>query len=375
MRALRLPIIAALAVICLSFALVALIEGTASVALFAIAMRHAHLVEEHFTERDTLLGWINIPNAKRPELFGRGRSLNINSQRFRHAGDLAPVAPAGKTRVVCSGDSFTLGYGVDDKNTWCALLADSVPSLETVNMGQAGYGIDQAYLWYVRDGLPLRPHVQLFGIINDDFRRMTLDRFGGFPKPRLAVDSGGALRTVGVPVPNPGLGPFKARLRTTVRSLRAFELLEHFSPTDPPNPANTASVWPAARAALRDMAVRDSAIGARLVVVYLPTIDDFKGKASDRWRQSIQEAAATDGYQYVDLVPELRRVAPDSVDRLFIPRGQLSFRGAQGHYTEAGNVWIEKLLRDKVPSLSGGQAATAVVTEPASRPTASRGGS
>ena len=352
MKALRLPIIAALVAICLSFALIALIEGTASVALFAIAMRHAHLVEEHFTERDTLLGWINIPNAKRPELFGRNRSLNINAQRFRHSGDLAPVVPAGKKRVICSGDSFTLGYGVDDANTWCALLATNTPSLETVNMGQAGYGIDQAYLWYVRDGLPLRPQVQLFGIINDDFRRMTLDRFGGFPKPRLAVDSGGVLRTVGVPVPNPGMGPFKARLRTTVRSLRSFELLEHFSPSDAPNPANTAAVWPAARAALRDMAVRDSAIGAQLVVVYLPTIDDFKGSASNKWRLSIQQAAATDGYQYIDLVPDLRRVAPDSVDRLFIPRGQLSFRGAQGHYTEAGNVWIEKLLREKVPALT-----------------------
>ena len=354
MRALRLPILAALAVIVLTFGSLALIEGTASLWLFGRAMRSAHLVEEHFTERDTLLGWINLPNAQKPDLFGPGRSLRINGQRFRHAGELAPVPPAGKKRVVCSGDSFTLGYGVDDSQTWCALLAANAP-LETVNMGQAGYGVDQAYLWYVRDGLPLRPQVQLFSIINDDFRRMATDRFGGFPKPRLAVDSAGTLRTVGVPVPDPGTGPFMARLLTTVRTLRSFQALQNFTSVGQGRATrvDTAATWQAARAALRDMAVRDSAIGAKLVVVYLPTIDDYRGKGSDKWRQFIRDASARDRYDYVDLVEELRRVSPDSVDGLFIPRGQLAFRGAAGHYTDAGNVWVEKLLRERVPALSG----------------------
>jgi hypothetical protein len=357
MRALRLPIIATLVVIAVSLALVALIEGTASLGLFVLAMRDSHFVEEHFTERDTLLGWINIPNAKRPNLFGPGRSLNINGQRFRHSGDLAAVPPAGKKRVVCSGDSFTLGYGVDDQNTWCALLARDEPSLETVNMGQAGYGIDQAYLWYVRDGLPLHPQVHVFSLITDDFRRMTTDRFGGFPKPRLAVGAGG-LHTVGVPVPNPGLGPFKVRLLNNVRSLRSFALLNRFSPSgqggEATVPSTAASAtWDVARAALRDMAIRDSLAGTKFIVVYLPTIEEYKGKGSDRWRQYIQEAVKQDNYEYLDLVEELRRVAPDSVDGLFIPRGQLAFRGAAGHYTEAGNRWVERVLRERLPVLAG----------------------
>ena len=356
MRALRLPILAAVAAVCLLYAVLALVEGTASLALFARSMRQAHLVEEHFTERDTLLGWINLPNTSKPDLFGRGRSLNINGQRFRHAGALAPVAPAGKKRVICSGDSFTLGYGVDDTKTWCALLAADEPSLETVNMGQAGYGIDQAYLWYVRDGIVLRPQVQLFSIINDDFRRMGLERFGGFPKPRLAVDSAGRLRTIGVPVPRPGLGPLRERLLTSFRSLRTFELFQLFSGagSNPAvSPAAVSATWNVTRAVLRDLAVRDSAAQAKFIVVYLPTIDDFKSKASDGWRQSIQDASAKDNYEFIDLVQELRRVSPDSVDRLFIPRGQLAFRGAAGHFTEAGNVWVENLLRARVPVLAG----------------------
>ncbi len=357
MRALRLPIIAALVAICLSFVAVALVEGTASLALFAQAMRQAHFVEEHFTERDTLLGWINLPSASKPNLFGKGRSLTINRQRVRHVGDLAPTAPAGKKRVICSGDSFTLGYGVDDPKTWCALLATDAPSLETVNMGQAGYGLDQAYLWYLRDGLQLKPQVHVFSFITDDFRRMQTDRFGGFPKPQLSVDSSGVVHTVGVPVRTPGLGPFTARLLTTIRTLRSFALLQQFgignSSTAAASAQANGATWKVARAALRDMAVKDSVAGAQFIVVYLPTIDDFKGKNSDKWRKSLQEAAAQDGYVAIDLVDELRKVSPDSVDGLFIPRGQLAFRGAAGHYTEAGNVWVEQLLRAKVPVLAG----------------------
>jgi hypothetical protein len=345
--------------------MLALVEGTSSLALFARSMRGSHLVEEHFTERDTLLGWISVPNASKPDLFGPGKSLHINAQRLRHVGDVGSVPPAGKTRVICAGDSFTLGYGVDDAKTWCALLAANQPSLETLNMGLNGYGVDQAYLRYVRDGLPLRPNVHLFSIINDDFRRMSIDRFGGFPKPRLAVDSGGLLRTVGVPVPNPGMGPFTQRLLTAVGELRAFELLQLFKPVSRSGwGASPEATWNVAQAILRDVAAKDSAIGAKLVVVYLPTADDFKGKASDKWREWIRESAARDKFEFVDLVPELRRVAPDSVDALFIPRGQLAFQGAAGHYTDAGNVWVDKLLRERISALGGTKAEPTLAGAP-----------
>ena len=354
MRRLRLPILAAVVMICLTFVVLAVIEGAASLALFARSIYGAHLAEEHFTERDTLLGWISAPNTSKPNMFGAGKSLNINAQRFRHSGDVTPVPTAGKKRVVCSGDSFTLGYGVDDTRTWCALLASNEPSLETVNMGQGGYGIDQAYLWYVRDGIPLRPQVHVFSIIHDDFFRMVGDRFLGFPKPTLALDSGGRLRTVGVPVPNPGLGPFRERLLKNVRSLRAFQLLEALSSeARRSSPSPTSATWDVARVIFQDLAARDSGIGAKFVVVYLPTLDQFKGHASDKWRQRIREAAATDRYEFVDLVPDLRRLAPDSVDRLFIPPGELGFFGAAGHFTDAGNVWVERLLRERIPELDG----------------------
>jgi hypothetical protein len=354
MKALRLPILTALLAICLLFVVIALLEGMSSLALAGKELRSAHLAEEHFTERDTLLGWINLANADKRDLFGPGRSLRTNGQRFRHSGALAAIAPAGKRRVVCSGDSFTLGYGVDDRDTWCALLARENPSLETVNMGQGGYGIDQAYLWYLRDGLPLRPQAHVFAFIADDFRRMGLERFFGFPKPKLALD-GSALRTVGVPVPNPGIGPSMDRLSSTVRGLRTFQVLKHFSARARSGPAteDPAKTLKVAHAAFRDLATRDSLIGAKLVVVYLPMFGDFLGNdVLERLRTEMRESAQQGNYEFVDLVEELRRVPPDSVRSLFIQSGDLAFSGAAGHYTEAGNAWVTKQLLARVPALA-----------------------
>ena len=64
MRALRLPILATLVAICLLLAVVAWIEGTASLGLAAISMRNAHLAEEIFTD-DTLLCQIDITSANK----------------------------------------------------------------------------------------------------------------------------------------------------------------------------------------------------------------------------------------------------------------------------------------------------------------------
>lgn len=107
--------------------------------------------------------------------------------------------------MICSGDSFTLGYGVRDDETWCHQLMQLDDRLETVNMGQGGYGFDQAYLWFRRDGVRLAHHVQVFAFISDDFRRMERVEFIGYAKPVLRV-VGDSLRVDNVPVPRRGYG-------------------------------------------------------------------------------------------------------------------------------------------------------------------------
>jgi hypothetical protein len=343
------------------FVILALIEGTASFALFARSLSRVQLAEESSTERDTLVGWINKASYNRPNMYAPGIGYRTNGQRFRHDGDVAPTPPAGKRRVVCSGDSFTLGYGVNDRQGWCAQLSESDASLETVNMGQGGYGLDQAYLWYLRDGLKLRPNVHLFAFITNDFHRMQKDQFRGYPKPTLALKGDGVV-PVGVPVRRPGFGPASDKLAGTIRELKTFELYDRlFPPTRAAvdRPARDSATWEVARAALRDLARRDSAIGATLVVIYLPIQDDYKHGGADQFRRLAHRAADHGEFQFVDLIEPYRAVRADSVTGMFIQEGVLPFKGAAGHYTPIGNAWVAEQLRRLVPALGAPPAIVA----------------
>jgi len=154
-----------------------LIEGASRVVLVAIE-RGEGLTERKHTRYDVELGWVSVPSTTVKDLYGPGRTLTVNAQGFRGKHEYAKTPPPGTTRILCSGDSFTLGWGVDDERTWCALL-EKGSGLEVVNMGQGGYGIDQSYLWWRRDGDSISYDVHLLAVIYDDFHRMRLDRFQG----------------------------------------------------------------------------------------------------------------------------------------------------------------------------------------------------
>ena len=338
--------------VALPILVLAVIEGLSSFLLFARSVHHVELAEESYVQQDTLLGWVSKPNLSLPNLYGRGLAFHTNAQGFRHFGEVAPTPPPGKRRVVCSGDSFTLGYGVSDRDGWCALLArDS--SIETVNMGEAGYGVDQAYLWYVRDGLKLRPAVHIFAFITNDFHRMQHDNFRGYRKPMLVL-ANGALQAKDVPVPKPGMGPFMDKVSGTVQDLRMFQLMALFSGgparvTD--RMSRDSATFEVARAALRDLARRDSAIGATLAVVYLPVEDDYKHGGADNFRRWLHAAADRGEFQFVDVIEPYRKVRADSVAGMFIAAGSLPFKGAAGHYTALGNAWAAEQMRLLIPAL------------------------
>ena len=258
--------------------------------------------------------------------------------------------------MICSGDSFTLGYGVANDETWCARLEGLDPRIESVNMGQAGYGIDQAYLWFRRDGRPLARDVHVFAFILDDFRRMQERSFMGYAKPVLAVRDG-RLVVENTPVPSrrfydgwrEGLRRVTADLRTTelVRRLlgrprerRAPE--EASAPTQDPM---TFEVW---RKVLDDLAASSRAAGSELLLVYLPTPADYRTAGSDTWRRFTEREAAQRGLPYLDLVAELRRLPAAAVEPLFIRPGAIRYRAAAGHLTPKGNDWVARRVYDRL---------------------------
>jgi hypothetical protein len=332
--------------------LLLLFEGAASTYYaFRAAFASPPVAESLYTEYDRDLGWVNLPNVYLPNLYGPGKFLRTNSQRFRNAADFSKSVPTGKARIVCSGDSFTLGYGVDNDHTWPQLLASQAPNVETVNMGQGGYGADQAYLWYKRDGAVLDHDIQILALISPDVYRMQHSSFNGYGKPVLAVENDRVVAT-NVPVPRTMevWSPRLVRAQNALSNLSITRLLRRVLRLDIAAPAVTPSkernqetAWILSHM-LDDLRQTNQARGSVLVLAYLPTREELAGGIGTSWRTFLADYARQHGVVYLDFLDDFRRLPPGELDKLFIAQGAVDFPGAAGHYTEAGNAFIADLI-------------------------------
>jgi hypothetical protein len=335
--------------------LLVLVEGVSSVVLLAADLRPSRqLTERAHTDYDTLLGWVNRRNAHVPDLYGPGIDFRTNSRGFRGTSEVTDSVPPRRVRLICSGDSYTMGWGVRDGDTWCARLAHEHPEIETVNMGQGGYGLDQVYLWYRRDGEQLQHQLHVVAVILHDFDRMVAPTFLGFGKPMLRVD-GDSLVVGNVPVPRwsyavPGLARYLDEERANFAQLRASRLLTRLRRRVAGSPDKVdadSALLPVVSSIVHDLERRNRRKGSRLVLVFLPMPSDLHSARTDRWREWIARVAQPLNIEFVDLVPELRKLPPDSVPDLFIGRKG----GGLGHYSRMGNKWVADRLYERLSSL------------------------
>ena len=347
---LRRALTSALAIVAVTMVMLALVEGFASTFLLSYRLYATRpLAERLYTRYDSLIGWVAMPNRNVPDLYGPGVSLHTNSRGFRGAAEVGVSVPAGKARVVCSGDSFTLGYGVDDEHTWCHLLETLDPRLETVNLGQGGYGLDQAYLWYLRAGVPLQQDVHVVAVISGDYTRMRVQDFYGYRKPVLEL-RGDSLAVDRVPVPKPRFyAPGRTQLYQALRELRVVALFEKVGRRlAPPVTADSAPThdptWRVARHIYANLEATNRANGSLLVIVHLPTQEELSTMESEPWRQLMLEEAERNGWIFVDLVPEMRALPVETVRGMFIQTTGLRYPVAAGHYTKEGNAWVARTL-------------------------------
>ena len=350
---------AGLAVVAVVVAL-ALVEGLASLAISAglFLGRSGHVELDRFTRYDAELGWVSRPHVVLPNLYGPGVGLHTTAKGFRGTREPSNPAAAGLRRVVCSGDSFTFGVGVGDADTWCARLAEHDPRLEPINMGQGGYGVDQAFLWYRRDGAELAPAIHVFAFIDGDFGRMRDARFvGDYGKPTLALRDG-ALVVENVPAWRRPFWMPTIRVREIIRRTKTFELVgriqRRVAPAPPPvvdadERTALVEVALAVFAELRALAARH---GTRLVLVYLPTGFDcalpVDAPPGLEWWRAIEPRARAAGFEIVDPTADCRRLPRAEQAALFLPEGVVDFWGAAGHYTVAGHRFIATRVAARV---------------------------
>ena len=327
-----------------------LMEGTASDLLFLHDYRAAAasraLIRPH-TMHDTLLGWVNRPSFSSPDEYGKGIGLTTTAEGFRAHSASADTRGTAQTRVVCSGDSYTLGYGVADDRTWCALLARDNVRVETINMGQIDYGLDQTYLAYRRDGERAGCQIEVLGLTNAQLERLTTANNGGRFKPTLALD-GDTLVTKDVPVrPQTSESLRSAARARTMDELRVVQLVRKIPGMDgrARESKRIDEQWPLVEKVLDALDAEDKRHGSRLVVAYLPTKRDLKPSYIDARRSRLAEYSHRHGTEFVDLTPAMRALRKDSLDLAFIsrvPHGAAP--GVANQYSNLGNMWVAHML-------------------------------
>jgi hypothetical protein len=152
-----------------------------------------------FDEWSPTRGWALKPGVRGVPMAGG--TLNSNSRGIRGRREYAYDKPAGVTRIVVLGDSFTFGEDVGDQETYSHRLEESLPGTEVLNLGVHGYGHDQMLIYLREQGLKYQPDVVILGFLYDDMERNVLT-FRDYGKPRFVLE-GGRLLLRGSPVPPP----------------------------------------------------------------------------------------------------------------------------------------------------------------------------
>ena len=299
---------------------------------------------------DPDLGWVSKPNLRMDDAFGPGKHLIINSQGYRSRRDFDEKIPAGKVRILCTGDSFAWGNGVGNGSTWVELLSPLDPRVEAINMGQNGYGLDQIYLRYKRDGERFEHDVHVFSFIGLDFDRMRNTDFLGMPKPKLRLN-GQAIEVENSPIPEPS--DLKIWWRRPSRFLFEFRTFEQLMKlyvgqyATPPLGDRTlredTTLKDLIFRVFEEVAKLTADRNATLVAVYLPgSLDYTPDERLDGWRAELRTELDKRNINFVDLIDSLRAMPPPQAEALFIQSEAVLYEA--GHYNESGHEHFASLI-------------------------------
>ncbi|HXV36746.1 MAG TPA: SGNH/GDSL hydrolase family protein [Myxococcota bacterium] len=319
---------------------------------------------------DPDLGWSHRANYTGPGGPTNSAAIRANREYTRDV-------PSGITRVAAFGDSFTHSGPIPRiEDTWTYRLEQSRPNLEVLNFGVSGYGTDQAYLRYRRDGAPFHPNVVLIGLMTENmFRNVSVyrpayyHRSGGIGvKPRFKVGAHGELQLL--PCPARSAQELKALIesRDLVELLRdtdywvqraplayssspffasslfriSYAVYEHRRPLAA-HYANTSSEpFQVTLAILRSFHDEALANGAdRALVIAMPTEGDLSqlrlGKP--RYWQTLLDALQARGVPVIDLAdPLLAAIGEADVSDYF----------ASFHYNAAADAIVAQALAERI---------------------------
>ena len=154
-----------------------------------------------FSRYDSELGWAGLENAEDKFLWTDVNHY-VSQNRYGFRGKEYPYERTDKKRILVFGDSFTWGFGVNNEDIFTSVLEEKHNDFEIINLGVSGYGNDQAYLLWLKQGKNWTPDrvVLMVTSITDFWDNAEPLRYG-YPKPYFVVAENGELQVQNVPVP------------------------------------------------------------------------------------------------------------------------------------------------------------------------------
>ena len=150
------------------------------------------------------LGWTLKPNGNIDDIY------ISNNDGIRSTKDYSLLPNKNIFRIATFGDSFTHCDNVSNNDTWQFNMNKTSPDLEVLNFGIGGYGLDQAYLRYLNDGVKYNPHVVMICFMSENiFRHVNVFRpfylhNTSLPltKPYFHFDNEDKIKLINNPTPN-----------------------------------------------------------------------------------------------------------------------------------------------------------------------------
>ena len=115
-------------------------------------------------------------------------TFRTNSQGLRGTREYPFVKPPGVFRILVLGDSVALGHGVQDDETFAALLEDNLSNLrptEVLNMGVSGFGTAEELIQLRHVGLRYQPDLVILAYFQNDPFNNTVSQLFSFENNTL----------------------------------------------------------------------------------------------------------------------------------------------------------------------------------------------
>ena len=326
-------------------------------------------------------GWQNLQGT---ETTSEGKEFDVavrfNSHRMRGPEFDDAKAP-DTTRVLVVGDSFTLGYTVEDHDLFLRILERELQAnghkIEVLNAGTEAYSTDQQLAWFEAHGKDLEPdYVVLAPYLNDIYWN-SQPKYMHKPKVQYAVD-GASLKRVSGKLENTGarpwfeantgVGTFIGTIKGVIRGWahqvdhEGRKVLLENAPllTNPPVEIDRA--WEVTEALVAEFAEQVRAAGAKPVALLVPNkweIDadspiNVLGLGDGATRDDMSPSAPTDRF-----AKACRDAGFDVVDpRAGLKTGSMNdpvYFAHDWHWNERGNKIVAAALLEhfEKPGLLG----------------------